>query len=153
MARIEAVEIPREPTLAPPAPSLEQTARERERDRHACAHLAAEAARLRDRSRETPPLPQVPTPDQSPNAAAAVPLPSGTSTMARFLRGGGAVSWLEWSSLPQVARDALEAAGEIVSRERSNAIAQALVATPRDRDTKGDAMDRAGRLAIKVGGT
>lgn len=84
-------------------------------------------------------------------------LPRKAAGAARFLRGGGVVSWSEWASLGVTDRDALEAAGEIVAIERAERIAQAIllaITTPPvpPQDAVDAAMERAGRAALKVTG-
>lgn len=72
-----------------------------------------------------------------------VPRQSLVTFFSRFLRAGGTVSILEWRSLLDAEqRDAAEAAGEIVWRERALMIAECMRDVPKSED-KERAVDEA----------
>lgn len=133
------------PRLAPPAPPLAEVAHDRaERER-----LHAEAVRLRACSDAETAALRVVDRDAKPGK-----LPPGTAYFARFLRAGGTVDLASWRGiLSQGERDALEAAGEIVARERAALVVNLLVdgaqvvATP-----EGDPLERAARAALRETG-
>lgn len=132
------------PRLAPPAPTLAEVAHDRaERER-----LHAEAVRLRARA-DAETAPRVVDRDAKPGK-----LPPGTAYFARFLRAGGTVDLASWRGiLSQGERDALEAAGEIVARERAALVVNLLVDGAQVVATlEGDPLERAARAALRETG-
>ena len=83
-------------------------------------------------------------------------LPAGTASFVRFLRANGSVDWASWQRSEPAIQDALEAAGEIVARERAAMVAEEVVALAGSvqqepaKEPPGDPLVEAGLAALRA---